>query len=56
MENAIYDKKITWWQNAKLRIIILSILVIIVVGILTYSEQKILNRIINLNTIYFIFK
>ena len=36
MENAIYDKKITWWQNAKLRIIILSILVIIVVGILWY--------------------
>ena len=36
MENAIYDKKITWWQNAKLRVIILSILVIIVVGILWY--------------------
>ena len=36
MENAVYDKKITWWQNAKLRIIILSILVIIVVGILWY--------------------
>ena len=36
IENAIYDKKITWWQNAKLRIIILSILVIIVVGILWY--------------------
>jgi hypothetical protein len=36
MENAIYDKKITWWQNAKLRIIILSIIVIIVVGILWY--------------------
>ena len=36
MENAMYDKKITWWQNAKLRIIILSILVIIVVGILWY--------------------
>ena len=36
MENAKYDKKITWWQNAKLRIIILSILVIIVVGILWY--------------------
>jgi len=36
MENSIYDKKITWWQNAKLRIIILSILVIIVVGILWY--------------------
>ena len=36
MENAIYDKKITWWQNAKLRIIILSILVIIVGGILWY--------------------
>ena len=36
MENAIYDKKITWWQSAKFRIIILTIFVFVIVGILWY--------------------
>ena len=37
MQNSEYDKKITWWQSAKLRIIILTIFVFVVVAILFYA-------------------
>ena len=36
MENAEYEKKITWWQSAKFRIITLTIIVIVAVVILWY--------------------
>ena len=36
MENAEYEKKITWWQSAKFRIITLTIIVIVAVFILWY--------------------
>ena len=36
MQNIEYDKKITWWQSAKFRIIILTIFVFVIVGILWY--------------------
>ena len=36
MQNIEYDKKITWWQSAKFRIIILTFFVFVVVGILWY--------------------
>ena len=34
MNNVEYDKKITWWQNAKFRIIALSIVIFIIVVVL----------------------
>ena len=37
MQNADYYKKISWWQSAKLRIIILTIFVFFVVAILFYA-------------------
>ena len=37
MQNTDYYKKITWWQSAKLRIIILTIIVFFVVAILFYA-------------------
>ncbi len=37
MQNTDYYKKITWWQSAKLRIIILTIFVFFVVAILFYA-------------------
>ena len=37
MQNTDYYKKLTWWQSAKLRIIILSIFVFFVVAILFYA-------------------
>lgn len=36
MSNAEYDKKITWWQNAKFRIIALSIIIFIIVVVLWF--------------------
>ena len=36
MNNAEYDKKITWWQNAKFRIIALSIVIFIIVVVLWF--------------------
>ena len=36
MGNAEYDKKITWWQNAKFRIIALSIVIFIIVVVLWF--------------------
>ena len=36
MNNAGYDKKITWWQNAKFRIIALSIVIFIIVVVLWF--------------------
>ena len=36
MENALYDKKIAWWQSAKFRIILLSIIIILAVTFLWY--------------------
>ena len=36
MQNSEFDKKIAWWQNAKFRIITLSIIIFIVVVILWY--------------------
>ena len=36
MSNAEYDKKITWWQNAKFRIIALSIVIFIIVVVLWF--------------------
>ena len=37
MQNTDYYKKLTWWQSAKLRIIILSIFVFFIVAILFYA-------------------
>ena len=36
MNNVEYDKKITWWQNAKFRIIALSIVIFIIVVVLWF--------------------
>ena len=36
MNNVEYDKKITWWQNAKFRIIALSIVIFIIVAVLWF--------------------
>ena len=36
MNNAEYDKKITWWQNAKFRIIALIIVILIIVVVLWF--------------------
>ena len=36
MNNAEYDKKITWWQSAKFRIIALSIVIFIIVVVLWF--------------------
>ena len=37
MQNTDYYKKLTWWQSAKLRIIILTIIVFFIVAILFYA-------------------
>ena len=36
MQNTEYDKKITWWQSAKFRIISLAIIIILSVVFLWY--------------------